>query len=73
MQHIRLRGYTIKMRQPRPAQWLVIWIALFVGLLFGIVFQTGLLGFGVPVLVGVPLIWLLQRRSEKRKSDRQAR
>lgn len=53
------------MWQPREAQWLVIWIAVFVGLLFGIVFQTGFVGFGVPVLIGALLVWQLQGKSEK--------
>jgi hypothetical protein len=57
------------MWQPRPAQWLVIWIAVFVGLLF----ETGLVEFGVPVLIGALLVWLLQRKSDKRRSHGSAR
>ena len=55
------------MWQPRAAQWMVIWIAIFVGLLFGIVFEIGLVGFGVPVLLGALLVWLLQGKSGKSK------
>ena len=53
------------MWHPNKTQWWVIWLAVILGLYFAI--DAGVVGFGVPVLIGALLVWQLEgRRAVKR-------